>query len=318
MPDDALTDAAADGRLRTDAGLRAEVRRMLADPRADALRQGFASQWLSTRLLGLHNPDPTIFPGWDEPLRAAMVGEAERFFADFLTNGAPIGAMMTPDFGYVNDRLAAHYGIEAPGSSELQRVARGLEDRRGILLQGAWMTATSASDRTSPVVRGRWILEHLLCFEMPPPPPDIPPLMPPAEGATIREVLAEHRKDPTCAGCHDTLDPAGLGMEGYDGVGVRRELENGLPVDESGAIPIGLEFDGAGELAAILADDPRFAECLADKLFTYALGRSRAPEDGPYRVEIHDALAEGGDRLDQLIEHIALSPAFRSRSDETE
>lgn len=139
--------------------------------------------------------------------------------------------------------------------------------------------------------------------------------MPPAEGATIREVLEEHRQNPTCAGCHDLLDPAGLGMEGYDGVGVRRELEKGLPVDESGAIPDGLAFNGADELAALLAEDPRFVECLADKLFTYGLGRGPMAGDGAHRLALHDALAEAPASLDQLIEMIVLSPAFRTRSE---
>ncbi|MCB9570078.1 MAG: DUF1592 domain-containing protein [Myxococcales bacterium] len=315
MPDDELFDAAAAGLLRDDDQLRAQVQRMLADPRADGLRAGFASQWLSTRHLALHQPDPATFPSFDEPLRAAMIEESERLFVDFLGNGRPIGEMMRPDFGYLNDRLAEHYGAAPPGSSELVRVDLGDDDRRGLMLLGAWQTATSASNRTSPVLRGRWILEQLLCIAMPAPPPDVPPLMPPAEGATIREVLEEHRQNPTCAGCHDLLDPAGLGMEGYDGVGVRRELEKGLPVDESGAIPDGLAFNGADELAALLAEDPRFVECLADKLFTYGLGRGPMAGDGAHRLALHDALAEAPASLDQLIEMIVLSPAFRTRSE---
>ena len=314
MPDDELRDAAAAGLLRTEDGLRAQVQRMLADPKADGLRAGFASQWLSTRVLALHQPDPATFPGFDEPLRQAMIGEAELFFADFLSNKRPIGEMMLPDFGYLNDRLAQHYGGAGSGSTGLRRVPRGEGDRRGLVLQGAWMTAMSASNRTSPVLRGRWILEQLLCLEMPPPPPNVPPLMPPAEGATIREVLAKHRENPVCAGCHDLLDPAGLGMEGYDGVGARRELEAGQPIDESGAIPTGVQFVGAGELAELLADDPRFVECLSDKLFTYALGRTASPTDPKFRAAIHESLADEGGTLDALIELIALSPAFRTRT----
>ncbi|MBL9101429.1 MAG: DUF1592 domain-containing protein [Myxococcales bacterium] len=314
MPDDELFDAAAAGALATTEGLRAQVQRMLADPKADALRRGFASQWLSTRLLGLHGVDAATFPSFDEPLRQAMAAEAELFFADFLTNGRPIGEMMRPDFGYLNDRLALHYGMAPPGTDAPRRVTLTPDDRRGLMTQGAWLTAMSASNRTSPVNRGRWILEQLLCIEMPPPPPDIPPLMPPAEGATIREVLAEHRKQEVCAGCHNLLDPAGLGMEGYDGVGARRLLENGLPVDESGGIPPDQPFVGPDELAELLADDPRFVECLSEKLFTYAMGRGARGQDAPFRLQISEALPETGGSLDKLIELIALSPAFRMRS----
>lgn len=314
MPDEELFDAAAAGLLRTEDGLREQVRRMLVDPKADALRRGFASQWLSTRLLPLHAPDPATFPTYDPPLRDAMIAEAELFFADFLTNKKPIGEMMRPDFGYLNDRLAIHYGMAPPGTDVPRKVTLGGDERRGLMMQGAWLTAMSASNRTSPVLRGRWILEQTLCTPMPPPPPDIPPLMPPAEGATIREVLAEHRKNEVCAGCHNLLDPAGLGMEGYDGIGARRDLENGAPVDESGGLPPNTPYVGAAELAALLADDPRFTDCLTEKLFTYALGRGRVGQDVPYRMEISEELPYLGGSLDQLIELIALSPAFRMRT----
>jgi len=322
MPDDALFAAAASGALRTSEGLQQEVRRMLADPKADGLRRGFASQWLATRTLAAHAPDPATYPLFDEPLRAAMIAEAELFFGDFVTNGRPLGDMMDPDFGFLNNRLALHYGLPAPGSPELTRVELGEDSRRGLVMQGAWLTAMSASNRSSPVNRGRWILEQLLCITIPPPPPDIPPLMPPAEGQTAREMLAKHREDPICAGCHDLIDPAGLGMEEYDGIGAWRALENGLPVDVSGALPgavPGAEpFDGAAELASLLADDPRFTECLAEKLFSYALGRQKAYKDAPFRAEINARMADDHGTLDRLIELIALSPAFRMRPEKAD
>ena len=157
MPDDALFGAAAAGHLRSEGGIRAQVQRMLADSKAEGLRRGFAAQWLATRTLARHQPDPTMFPSFDEALRVSMTAEAELFFADFLGNGLPIAEMMTPDFGYRNDRLATHYGLALPESSEMVRVDLDDGDRRGLLEQGAWLVASSASTRTSPVVRGRWM-----------------------------------------------------------------------------------------------------------------------------------------------------------------
>ena len=318
MPDEELMTAAAAGLLRDEAGLREQVARMLVDPKADGLRRGFASQWLATRNFARHSPDAAAFPTFDEPLRAAMIAESELFFKEFLTNKLPVEKMFDPDFGFLNDRLAQHYGLPLPGTAEMRRVALARDQRRGLTLLGAWLTATSASNRTSPVNRGRFILEQMLCTPIPPPPPDIPPLMEPAEGDTIREILAKHRENAACAGCHNLLDPAGLGMEGYDGVGARRDLEYGVPVDESGAIPTDVPFVGATELAEILADDPRFAACLTDKLFTYALGRKKVPFDWPFAEEISEALPEQGGSLDKLIELIALSPAFRMRPEKVE
>ncbi|MBC8071753.1 MAG: DUF1592 domain-containing protein [Deltaproteobacteria bacterium] len=318
MPDDELLAAAADGELRDDDGMRAQVRRMLADPKADGLRQGFASQWLSTRMFARHAPDPTMFPSFDTPLRTAMIAEAELFFADFVRNGRPLGDMMTAEFGYLNDRLAAHYGVAAPGSAELIKVEIPQDGRRGLLTQGAWLTATSASTRTSPVNRGRWILDQLLCNPVPPPPPDIPPLEPPQPGETVRETLAKHRENVACAGCHDLIDPAGLGMEGFDPVGVARTHENGVPIDVSGALPDNQPFDGVEELAAIMQGEPRFVSCVTDKLYGYALGREVVAQDDAILDRIEDGLVAEGGSLDRLIELIAVSPAFRMRPREVE
>jgi hypothetical protein len=318
MPDEELLTAAEDGELHDDDGMRTQVRRMLADPKADGLRKGFASQWLSTRMFAGHHPDPTLYPSFDAPLRAAMTAEAELFFVDFLHNERPIGDMMIAEFGYLNDRLAAHYGVTAPGSAEMIRVEIPEGGRRGLLNQGAWLTATSASTRTSPVNRGRWILDQLLCTVVPPPPPDIPPLEPPQPGETVRETLAKHRENPTCASCHDKLDPAGLGMEGFDPVGVVRTLENGVPIDVSGALPGDQPFEGVEELAAIMQGEPRFVSCVTDKLYGYALGRGIVPQDDVILDRIEDGLAAEGGSLDRLIELIAVSPGFRMRAREVE
>jgi hypothetical protein len=316
MPDAELFDAAASGALASDEGLRAEVQRMLADPKSSALREGFASQWLGTRTVSSVAPDPNVYPYFDEPLRAAMIGEAELFFDDYLHNGRPIGDMLEPDFGFLNDRLAQHYRLPLPGSDDLVRVPLGPDSRRGLVMQGAWLTATSASTRTSPVNRGRWVLEQLLCDTVPPPPPDVPPFQPSEAGATMRETLAEHRKNPACAGCHDLLDPAGLGMEELDGIGSLRTTENGLPVDTTGAIPEAGPYAGARELASLLRDDPRFPACVAEKLYVYASGRRQVAEDKHWIEEIAADLEVQGKSLDVLLELIVLSPGFRTQSPE--
>ncbi|HZO12625.1 MAG TPA: DUF1592 domain-containing protein [Polyangiaceae bacterium] len=317
MPDDELFDEALAGALRDDEALRIQVERMLEDPKSSGLRKGFAAQWLGTRLVATVAPDPVIFPFFDDALRASMIEESELFFEDFLHNDRPIGEMMAPDFAYLDDRLAQHYLRLAPGSTTLERVKlTDSESRRGLLMLSAWLTATSTSTRTSPVVRGRWILEQLLCSEIPPPPPDVPPFEEPKQGATMRETLAEHRKNAACAKCHDLLDPAGLGMEEFDGIGARRGSEFGMPIDTSGAIPPGIEFHGAAELAALLETDRRFPNCLANKLFAYALGREIAPSDEPFLEHIKEELPRRGDTLDALIELIVLSPAFRMRDPE--
>ncbi|MEJ7732460.1 MAG: DUF1592 domain-containing protein [Polyangiaceae bacterium] len=316
MPDDELFEAARSGSLRDAGELRAQVQRMLGDDKASALRKGFAAQWLSTRMLAGHAPDPNAFPYFDEPLRAAMIEETELFFDDFLHNGRPIRDMLVPDFGYLNDRLARHYRLPEPGSDELVRVELSGDQRRGLISQGAWLTAMSASTRTSPVIRGRWLLEQALCQEMAAPPPDIPAFKEPKEGATIRETLAEHRANPKCASCHDLLDPAGLGLEELDGIGAWRETEKGKPVDSSGAIPPGKPFWGAAELARTLADDPRFSECLTSKLYMYAMGRTLEASDKAFLADLGDELPVAGGSLDRAIELIVLSPAFRMRNAE--
>lgn len=316
MPDDALFEAAASGLLQTEEGLREQVQRMLADPKARALREGFASQWLSTRSLRTASPDPAFFPKFDEPLRAAMIEEAELFFEDFLRNGRPIGDMVNPDFGYLNDRLAEHYALPLPGSAELVRVPLAGDQRRGIATLGSWLTSMSMATRTSPVNRGRWVLENLLCTSVPPPPPDVPPFSETEEGATMRETLAAHRENPVCAGCHDLLDPAGLGLEEYDGIGAFRAIERGTWVDTTGALPPGEPFAGGRELAVLLQDDPRVPECVAEKLYVYAMGRKMVPDDRDFIEQIGIDLVNGDESLASLIELIVLSPAFRMGASE--
>jgi hypothetical protein len=315
MPDEPLLSAAEQNQLRDDTVLAQTVGRMLADSKASGLLEGFATQWLAARKLAGAKPNPTAYPGFDEGLRAAMVEEVKLFFGDFLTNQRPLSVLLTPDFGFVNDRLAQHYGYPAPGSDKLVKVNLAPGSRGGILMQGAWLTAQSEPDRTSPVLRGRFITEALICVDVPPPPPDITPAMEAPPNATIRERLEAHRASPRCAACHNILDPPGLGLEQFDGIGQERTTENDLPINTSGAVPPdNTAFVGGRELAQLLTADPRFYRCLTDKLMTYGLGRRLVDGDHHFVDEIATPLSTDQSSLAKLVERIVLSPAFRTRS----
>lgn len=317
MPDQALFDAAKAGSLQTEDGLTRAVTRMLADPRAGALKEGFAAQWLNGRQLALVSKDPMKYPDFDEPLQRAMAAEVNEFFGAFLSSDLPVRQMLDPGFGFVNDRLAKHYGLPLPGTEQLTRVSLPAGARGGLLFQGAWLTASSEANRTSPVKRGRFLLERILCRAVPPPPPDIPAFKEPEADVTMRERLAEHRKSAACAGCHNLLDPVGLGLEELDGIGSLRTEEAGAPIDTTGGVPpnadasaADLPYAGGLELVAKLKDDPRFTRCLTQKLYGYALGRSLVSGDQPYWEALADAHG-AATTLPELIRSIALSPAFR-------
>lgn len=310
MPDQRLFDMAAEGRLSTDEGLSEAVAFMLADPRAQALQDGFAEQWLVLRHLDAYSPDPAVYPGFDEAVRAAMVGESRRFFADFLTNGLPVASLVLPDFAYRNDRLAEHYGEAPVGSTELVRVAASGDGRRGLLALGGWLTATSGADHSSPIRRGRWLSERLLCTPPPPPPPGLEFEPPDLGGAdSVREALEKHRADPTCAGCHVLLDVLGIGLEEYDGVA---QPVGDLDIDNLGELPDGRTFNGAAGLAALYAESDVFVECFTRTLFTYAAGRPPRPADVPALREAAVAARAGGHDLPRLIDAIVHTPSFRS------
>jgi hypothetical protein len=286
IPDDALLELAASGTLHEPAVLERETRRMLADPRADALTQNFAGQWLHLRNLENFNPNSDAFPDFDNDLRQAARRETELFFASILRDNAGVLDLMTADYTFVNERLARHYGIPSVYGSQFRRVAlgTGFEQRRGLLGKSAILMATSHADRTAPTLRGKWILENLLGTPPPPPPAAVPPLPtePGVAPRTMRERMQRHRATPACASCHALVDPLGFAMENFDAIGAWRDYDASNAIDASGALPDGNAIAGVAELrAALLADPQIFAGTVTEKLLTYALGRGLQHYDMP-------------------------------------
>lgn len=299
IPDDELLKAAAAGRLGTAAGVGQQVRRMLADPKADALVKNFAGQWLYLRNLRTMIPNSVDFPDFDDNLRKAMARETELFFASVMNEDRNVLDLMTADYTFVNERLARHYGIPNIYGSHFRRVPLTNEARRGLLGQGSILMVTSHTDRTSPVVRGKWILDNLLGAPPPPMPANVPPLNESnrREGRvlTMRERMEEHRTNPVCAGCHQIMDPIGFSLENFDAVGAWRSREGGTggtPIDASGQLLDGTKIDGPVELRKALLKNPEiFVGTLTEKLMTYALGRGVNASDMP---EVRKIVREAG------------------------
>jgi hypothetical protein len=318
MPDDELFAAAEAGSLRDRGEVRAQVDRMLADPKAAAFVDNFAGQWLFLRGLPGHDPDSELFPEFDGALRDAMIEETRQFFREFLESGRPVQQMLTADWSFLDERLAAHYGVEHTGPG-FQRVSMAGSRRSGMLGHASILTVTSLPDRTSPVKRGLWVLEQLLCSAPPPPPPGVEGL-PEGAGATgsIRDQLEAHREDPACIGCHVSMDNIGFALEHYDPVGTWRDMAGGYPIDATGELPGGARFDGAVEMAPIIADDSRFTLCLTEKMMTYALGRGLESHDHDTLSRIQNELRAGGSSLAELIALVATSDPVRFRRGEPE
>jgi hypothetical protein len=286
IPDDALLEAATRGSLKQPRVLERHVRRMLADPRADALVTNFAAQWLHLRNLSASAPDPRLFPDFDDNLRRAFRRETQLFFESIKEQDRSVLDLLSADYTFVNERLAKHYGIPNVYGGHFRRVALPKDSpRRGLLGQASILTVTSYGDRTSPVQRGKWILENLMGLTPPPPPPNVPALKERVAGGTVltmRQRIAQHRENPACAGCHNLMDPIGLATENFDAVGRWRTLEDGAPLDASGALPDGAVFTGIEGLRAALLRRPElFAGTLTEKLLTYAVGRGLEPADAP-------------------------------------
>jgi Protein of unknown function (DUF1592)/Protein of unknown function (DUF1588)/Protein of unknown function (DUF1585)/Protein of unknown function (DUF1595) len=319
IPDDRLLDAAERGQLREPAVLEAEVRRMLADPRADALTTNFASQWLYLRNLAAAVPNLRLYPDFDDNLRQSFRRETELFFQSIVQDDRSVLELLDADYTFLNERLARHYGMPHVYGDRFRRVALPQDsERRGLLGHGSVLTVTSHSTRTSPVRRGKWILENILGTPPPPPPANVPPLKENGSGGgarTMRELMTEHRSNAVCAACHRSIDPLGLALENFDAVGRwRTRGEDGTSVDASGSMPSGEAFDGvAGLRRALLARPEVFVGTLAEKLMTYALGRGVTYSDAPAVRAIQRQAAVGGYRFSDLTGAIVRSAPFQMR-----
>jgi Protein of unknown function (DUF1592)/Protein of unknown function (DUF1588)/Protein of unknown function (DUF1587)/Protein of unknown function (DUF1585)/Protein of unknown function (DUF1595)/Cytochrome C oxidase, cbb3-type, subunit III len=292
-PDDELIKLASQGKLHEHSVLEQQVKRMLADERADALVDNFAEQWLFLRNLKNSSPDPQIFPDFDDNLRQAMREETKLFFQSIVREDRSVMDLLNADYTFVNERLARHYGIPNVYGSQFRRVTLNSDDRRGLLGQGSILTVTSYPNRTSPVQRGKWILTNLLGIPPTPPPPNVPALKENGDGKplSLRERMEQHRADPVCAGCHKVMDPIGFALENFDGVGQWRTMDDGSPIDPSGTLYNGAKVDGPVALRKMIADHPDvFVGVMTEKLLTYALGRGVEYFDMPaVRKIVHDA-----------------------------
>jgi hypothetical protein len=318
MPDAALIDAAANGKLATSAGVQAELDRMWADPKADALFARFPGLWLDTQNVTISKaPAADIFPQFDAALQTAMQTETSMFMRDFMTTDVNFMDFMTAKFSYLNAKLAQFYGISGQFNDTFQRVALdGNNQRGGILTQASFLTVTSLSERTSPVRRGQWVLARVLADPPPPPPAMVPPLdstMVPA-GATMRERLEAHVGNGACASCHDVMDPIGFGLENYDAIGAWRDTDNGSPVDASGTLDTGSSFTGGVALEALLRQDPRMPVAVVRYLLSYALGREPQDEDACVIADLAQAFngADNG-RMSALVRRVVATDAMLSR-----
>jgi hypothetical protein len=292
---------------------------MLHDPKAAALAQNFAGQWLNLRLLASIQPARRDFPSFDESLRIAMQQETEKFFHSVVVEDRSVLEFLDADFSFLNERLAKHYGISGISGEAFQRVMLTDGRRGGVLTHASILTLTSNPTRTSPVKRGKWILENILGTPPPPPPPDVPDLEETKEAiakGTLRERMQQHRANPNCATCHERMDTLGFGFENFDAIGGWRSNDGKFTIDASGVLPDGKKFSGPAELKKILKSTKanEFRRCLTEKLLTYALGRGIGPGDRPTVEAISQTVAANGNRMERLVLEIVQSDAFLRRS----
>ncbi|MBN1238137.1 MAG: DUF1592 domain-containing protein [Gammaproteobacteria bacterium] len=319
LPDEELLELAVSGRLSEDDVLDAQVERMLADPRADALVEDFAAQWLFLRDLELKEPDVFLFRDFDEGLRDAFLEETKLFVGSVLREERSVLELITADYTFVNERLAEHYGIPFVKGSHFRRVALPAGSPRGGLLgHGSILTLTSYPTRTSPVLRGKYVLDNLLASPPPPPPPNVPALdaEPASERATttLREAMAAHRENPECASCHAQMDPIGFAFEHFDAIGRWRDAEGGLPIEAASLLPDGTEVDGVEGVEQLLLRDPeRFVGAVTEKLLMYALGRNVQYFDKPAVRKIVREAAADDYTFASLVRGVVQSVPFRMR-----
>jgi hypothetical protein len=323
-PDDALLKVAEQGRLKNPAVLDQQIRRMLADAKSQALIDNFAGQWLYLRNLRNHQPDPSEFPDYDQVLRSAMLKEMELFFDSIMREDRSVMDLMDADYTFVNESLAQHYGIPNIYGSHFRRVTLTQDERRGLLGKGAILEVTSYPTRTSPVIRGKWILENIVGTPPPPPPPDVDTNLkdnkPGQKPLSLRERLETHRKAPTCAGCHRLMDPIGFALEPFDAVGATRTSDAGSPIEASGQLANGVKVDGPVSLRHALTSDPNiFVTTMTEKMMTYALGRGLGEQDMPAVRSVVRGAAPNNYRFSSIVSGIVKSVPFqmRMKADET-
>lgn len=317
MPDDELFQAAAQKRLRQPGVLDAQVRRMLADPKAETLAKNFGEQWLNLRLMDRKKPDAAKFPLVDDELLDAMRQETLLFVNAVIREDRSILDFIDGRFTYVNGPLARFYGIPGVDGEPFQRVELDGEQRSGVVTQGSILSISSYATRTSPVIRGKWVLENLLGAAPPPPPDGIPALKEDDLGtaASLRQRLEQHRSDPSCAACHSQMDPIGFGLENFDATGAWRVKDGNFDIDSSGTLPDGRSFTGAKGLKQILLSQSHaFTQNFTEKLLTYALGRGLERSDRALVGQISGNVARQNYRFSSLVTSIVNSPAFQMRS----
>jgi hypothetical protein len=314
MPDEQLFRVAAQGSLHRRENLRLQVNRMLRDHKARALAENFAGQWLQTRKLNEFTPDPILYPDFDDSLREAMLMETELFFDSIRDKDRAVLEFLDADYTFVNERLARYYGIAGVTGDWFRRVSLAGTPRGGVLTQASVLAATSNPNRTSPVKRGKWILENILGAPPSPPPSGVEALKEGKEhghSGTLRQRMERHRTDPACAACHRRMDPLGFGLENFDAIGGWRTIEERQPIDSSGRLPGGLVFHGPAELkTALLVRRDAFVRCLAEKMLTYALGRGLDRADRRAVDQIVNSLVRHEYRFSALILAVIESEPF--------
>ena len=318
IPDDELLTLAERGKLSEPATLERQVRRLLADDRSKALVDNFFAQWLQLRAAYGQAPDPNVFPEFDENLREAFIRETDLFLESQLREDRSVLELLTANYTFLNERLAQHYQIPGIYGSRFRRVTLDDERRGGLLGMGSVLMVTSYGNRTSPVLRAKWVLENILGTPPPPPPGDVPPF-PPEAGAdgqprSVRERLSQHRQNPMCANCHAPMDPLGFALENFDAVGKWRTVDANAPIDASGVLVDGTSFTGPGELRKVLFERrQQVVRTVTEKLLTYAVGRGLESYDAPVIRRISRQASADNYRWSSLVLEIVKSTPFRMR-----
>lgn len=320
MPDDELLGLAWKQQLREPSVIRQQISRMLADNRSNAFVQNFASQWLTLRRLENFKPNPEQFPNWNSRIERLARYETLKFFHGVMRSDMSVLRLLDAQFTYLNEELANYYGIDGVTGPKFQRVSLMGTPRAGLLTQVSVLAVTSNPTRTSPVKRGKWILENLLASPPPPAPAGVPELKEKGQLiGTLRQQLEQHRADPACAGCHKLMDPLGFALENFDAVGIYRKMDSGTPVDASGLLPDGTQVNGANQLRDVLATkhQQQFVRCLTEKMLTYALGRGLEYYDKCAVDKVMEALAKDDHKFSTLLYEIVMSDPFQKKGQRT-